>query len=44
MESRLKLLGHPLHPMLVVLPLGLLPEVTMFDVLYVLTARRTGWT
>ena len=24
MESRVKLLGHPIHPMLIVLPLGLL--------------------
>ena len=29
MESRLKLAGHPIHPMLIVLPLGLLATVTI---------------
>jgi uncharacterized membrane protein len=35
MESRLKLLGHPVHPMLIVFPLGLLSTAVVFDVLYV---------
>lgn len=35
MESRLKILGHPLHPALVVLPLGLLSVGALFDVLYI---------
>jgi uncharacterized membrane protein len=34
MESRVKLLGHPIHPMLVVLPLGLLSVGLLFDVVY----------
>jgi uncharacterized membrane protein len=34
MESRAKLLGHPIHPMLVVLPLGLFIAAVVFDVLY----------
>jgi uncharacterized membrane protein len=34
MESKAKLLGHPLHPMLVVLPLGLFIAVVVFDALY----------
>jgi uncharacterized membrane protein len=34
MESRAKLLGHPVHPMLVVLPLGLLIAAVIFDALY----------
>jgi uncharacterized membrane protein len=34
MESRVKLLGHPIHPMLVVFPLGLLSTSVIFDVLY----------
>lgn len=33
MESRAKLLGHPIHPMLVVFPLGLLGMAVIFDVL-----------
>lgn len=33
MESRVKLLGHPIHPMLVVLPLGLFTGGVVFDVL-----------
>ena len=37
MESRFKLLGHPVHPMLVVLPLGLLAVGVLFDVVYLLT-------
>jgi uncharacterized membrane protein len=31
MESRAKLLGHPIHPMLVVLPLGLFIGAVVFD-------------
>ena len=34
MESRVKLLGHPIHPMLVVLPLGLFICAVVFDALY----------
>ena len=34
MESRAKLLGHPIHPMLVVLPLGLFISAVVFDGLY----------
>jgi len=32
METRLKLMGHPIHPMLIVLPLGLLSIGVLFDV------------
>src|SRR3954453_12915591 len=39
MESRIKLLGHPIHPMLIVYPLGLLSMVVVFDIAYVLTAN-----
>lgn len=31
MESRLKLLGHPIHPMLVMFPLGLFVTSVIFD-------------
>src|SRR5215218_7802218 len=40
MESRVKLLGHPIHPMLIVFPLGLLATAVVFDVLYVSTGNR----
>ncbi len=34
MESRAKLLGHPIHPMLIVLPLGLFISAVVFDAVY----------
>src|SRR5215211_4051629 len=34
MESRAKLLGHPVHPMLIVLPLGLFIAAVVFDGVY----------
>ena len=34
MESRAKLLGHPIHPMLIVFPLGLLATAVVIDVVY----------
>lgn len=37
MEARVKLLGHPVHQMLIVLPLGLLAGAVIFDLLYLLT-------
>lgn len=39
MESRAKVLGHPIHQMLVVLPLGVLAMSLVFD----LIARVAGW-
>lgn len=36
MESRAKLFGHPLHQMLVVLPLGLLSAAVVFDLVHLL--------
>src|ERR687897_1106191 len=33
MESRAKLLGHPIHQMLIVFPLGLLGMAVIFDLL-----------
>ena len=32
MDSKTKLLGHPIHPMLIVFPLGLLATAVTFDV------------
>ena len=40
MESRLKILGHPVHPMLIVYPLGLLSTAVVFDVLYLATGNE----
>jgi uncharacterized membrane protein len=37
MESRAKLFGHPVHPMLIVLPLGLLSAAVVFDIVYLIT-------
>ena len=34
MESKAKLLGHPVHPMLIVLPLGLFIAAVVFDAIY----------
>ena len=39
MESRVKLLGHPVHPMLIVFPLGLFITALVFDVVYLVTAN-----
>jgi uncharacterized membrane protein len=39
MESRAKLLGHPVHQMLIVLPLGLLVMGVIFDIIYKTTGR-----
>jgi uncharacterized membrane protein len=40
MESRVKLFGHPVHPMLVVYPLGLLSMAVVFDILYLIFGNR----
>ena len=40
MESRLKLFGHPIHPVLIVLPLGLLSIGVLFDVAYLVTGTE----
>jgi uncharacterized membrane protein len=34
MESRARLLGHPIHPMLIVFPLGLLATSLAFDIVH----------
>jgi uncharacterized membrane protein len=39
MESKAKLFGHPIHPMLVVFPLGLLVTSLIFDVLRLATGN-----
>ena len=37
MESRAKLLGHPIHQMLIVFPLGLLAMALVFDIIHLAT-------
>src|SRR3954447_17448234 len=37
MESHAKFLGHPIHPMLIVYPVGLLSAAVLFDLLYLAT-------
>src|SRR4051794_19082234 len=36
MESKVKLFGHPVHPILIVFPLGLLATALVFDLLYLI--------
>src|ERR1041384_5328283 len=42
MESRAKLLGHPVHPMLIVFPLGLLATAVAFDI-FALVQSDSSW-
>lgn len=41
MESKAKVLGHPLHQMLIVFPLGLLATAVVFDVIYLVSDNPT---
>jgi uncharacterized membrane protein len=41
MESRAKLLGHPIHPMLIVFPLGLLATAVAFDVVAMVQGNQS---
>jgi uncharacterized membrane protein len=43
MESRAKLFGHAIHPILIVYPLGLLSAGVIFDIIYLATGNTT-WT
>lgn len=43
MESKAKLFGHAIHPILIVYPLGLLTTAVIFDVIYLVTGNST-WT
>jgi uncharacterized membrane protein len=36
-ESKAKLFGHPIHPQLIVLPLGLLSAAVVFDIVFLIT-------
>jgi uncharacterized membrane protein len=37
MESKVKVAGHPVHPMLIVFPLGLLGAAVIFDIIYLIS-------
>jgi uncharacterized membrane protein len=39
MQSRARVLGHAIHPMLIVFPLGLLATAVVFDIVYLVTGR-----
>ena len=43
MESKAKLFGHAIHPILIVYPLGLLSTAVIFDIIYLVTGD-TRWT
>ncbi len=38
-----RLLGHPVHPMLIVFPLGLFPTALLFDIIYLAT-KNLMWS
>jgi uncharacterized membrane protein len=39
MESKVKVFGHPIHPMLIVFPLGLLATSLIFDIIHWITGN-----
>jgi uncharacterized membrane protein len=39
MKAKATSLGHPIHPMLIVFPLGLLPVAAIFDIIYLWTGN-----
>ena len=43
MESKVKFAGHPVHPMLIVFPLGLLATAVIFDVIFLISGNPK-WT
>jgi uncharacterized membrane protein len=40
MESKAKIFGHPIHPILIVFPLGLLTAAVIFDAIYYFSLVR----
>ena len=42
MESRVKLFGHPIHPMLIVVPLGLFISAVILDAIYFFSGANTA--
>jgi uncharacterized membrane protein len=39
MESKITLFGHPVHPQLIVFPLGLFATAVIFDILFLITGN-----
>ncbi|MGH7662769.1 MAG: DUF2231 domain-containing protein [Gemmatimonadaceae bacterium] len=39
MQSKARLFGHPIHPMLIVYPLGLFGTAVVFDIIYFFTGQ-----
>ncbi|MCP2329321.1 putative membrane protein [Hamadaea flava] len=39
MQSRAKIMGHAVHPLLIVFPLGLLSTAVIFDIIYLFSDR-----
>ncbi len=37
MRAKVRLFGHPVHPMIIVFPLGLLTVASLFDIIYIST-------
>ena len=44
MQSKARLLGHPVHQMLIVFPLGLLATAVIFDVIHIVLERSVTAT
>jgi len=40
MESKARILGHGVHPLLIVFPLGLLSTAVIFDIVYLVTSSQ----
>lgn len=43
MESKAKLFGHAIHPVMIVFPLGLLSMAVVFDVIYLIWGNAEMW-
>lgn len=43
MKARARLLGHPIHQMLIVFPLGLLATAVVFDLIAIFSDRLQWW-
>src|SRR5439155_554695 len=43
MKAQATALGHPIHPMLIVFPLGLFPVAVIFDLIYWFGGHNPRW-
>ena len=41
MQGRAKVMGHAVHPLLIVFPLGLLSTAVIFDIIYLINGRQS---